>query len=126
MKKSIFSLFLASSFIFSSCSQKFTGQLVHKGQAIKVIQDDTSARVVRTSLNGQSFELKPAEKISHGNIKYEKVQTSFGELEVIRGLKMGLFDNRTWWDYYIDGTYTGSINLNHGGLGTGPAPRVKQ
>ena len=125
MNKLLLSLFLASSFTFSSCSQKFTGQLVHKGQAIKVIQDDVGGSVLRTSLNGESFELQRKEKLSFGNWKYEKVKTKFGELEVVRDMKMGLIDNRTWWDYYIDGAYTGTINLNHGGLTTGPAPRVQ-
>ena len=125
MNKLLLSLFLALSFTFSSCSQKFTGQLVHKGQAIKVVQDDTGGRVVRSSLNGENFEVKLKEKESFNKWVYEKVPTKYGELEIIRDGTIGLFDNRIWWDYYIDGQYTGTINVNLGGLSTGPAPRVK-
>ena len=71
---------------------------------------------MRSSLNGENFEVKLKEKESFNKWVYEKVPTKYGELEIIRDGTIGLFDNRIWWDYYIDGQYTGTINVNMGGL----------
>ena len=125
MKKIVLLLSSASLLILASCTTKYTGQLINKGQAIKVIQDDGGAKVVRTSLNGENFEVKLKERESFQKWVYEKVPTKYGELEIVRDGTIGLFDNRIWWDYFLDGNYTGTININMGGLSTGPGPRVQ-